>query len=171
MMDNYEVESVTGSVFYKMADQVDGNLFGPWDPSTFEVEDSAFGFIKMKNGATIFLESSWVLNVVESREASTTLCGTKAGAEIHSGMSYPKNELIYNRVVHGTPTEERNSLVGGVAYFGGGQAAEGAAEAKQWIDSLKNDVDPLVRPEQAFVVTKILEAIYQSYADGKEIRF
>jgi len=171
MMDNYEVESVTGSVFYKMADQVDGNLFGPWDPSTFEVEDSAFGFIKMKNGATIFLESSWVLNVVESREASTTLCGTKAGAEIHSGMSYPKNELIYNRVVHGTPTEERNSLVGGVAYFGGGQAAEGAAEAKQWIDSLKNDVDPLVRPEQAFVVTKILEAIYQSYAEGKEIRF
>jgi len=68
MMDNYEVDSVTGSVFYKMADQVEGNIFGPWDPATFEVEDSAFGFIKMKNGATIFLEASWVLNVVESRK-------------------------------------------------------------------------------------------------------
>ena len=68
MMDNYEVESVSGSVFYKMADQVEGNLWGPWDPATYEVEDSAFGFVKMKNGATIFLEASWVLNVVESRK-------------------------------------------------------------------------------------------------------
>ena len=33
MMDNYEVESVSGSVFYKMADQVEGNLWGPWDPA------------------------------------------------------------------------------------------------------------------------------------------
>jgi predicted dehydrogenase len=171
MMDNYEVDSVTGSVFYKMGDQVDGNLFGPWDPSTFEVEDSAFGFIKMKNGATIFLEASWVLNVVESREASTTLCGTKAGAEIRSGMSYAKNELIYNRVLHGTPTEERNSAMGAVAYFEGSQAAEGIVEARQWINALKNDTEPLVKPEQAFVVTQILEAIYQSHAQGKEIKF
>lgn len=171
MMDNYEVDSVTGSVFYKMADQVEGNIFGPWDPATFEVEDSAFGFIKMKNGATIFLEASWVLNVVESREASTTLCGTKAGAEIRSGMSYPKPELIYNRVLHGTPTDERNSYMGDVAYFGGAQAGEGVAEARQWLEAIKYDREPLVQPEQAFVVTQILDAIYQSHALGKEIKF
>ena len=171
MMDNYEVDSVTGSVFYKMADQVEGNIFGPWDPATFEVEDSAFGFIKMKNGATIFLEASWVLNVVESREASTTLCGTKAGAEIRSGMSYPKPELIYNRVLHGTPTDERNSYMGDVAYFGGAQAGEGVAEARQWLEAIKYDREPLVQPEQAVVVTQILDAIYQSHALGKEIMF
>jgi predicted dehydrogenase len=171
MMDNYEVESVSGSVFYKMADQVEGNLWGPWDPATYEVEDSAFGFVKMKNGATIFLEASWVLNVVESREASTTLCGTKAGAELRSGMSYPRPELIFNRVLHGIPTEERNSYVGGVAYFGGDSAGEGVAEARQWINAVKNDTEPLVSPEQAFVVTRILDAIYQSHLQGREIRF
>ncbi|MBU5583757.1 gfo/Idh/MocA family oxidoreductase, partial [Enterococcus sp. S181_ASV_20] len=69
MMDNYEPESVNGSVFHKLgslpgADE--GNMFGPWDTENFEVEDSAFGFIKMKDGATIFLESSWALNVLES---------------------------------------------------------------------------------------------------------
>jgi hypothetical protein len=25
-------------------------MFGPWDPETFEVKDSAFGYIKMESG-------------------------------------------------------------------------------------------------------------------------
>lgn len=51
MMNNYEPESVSGQVFYKLGRQDDGpegNVFGPWDPKTFEVEDSAFGLVKMK---------------------------------------------------------------------------------------------------------------------------
>ena len=32
-----------------------------------------------------------------------------------------------------------------------------------------NDSEPLVKPEQALVVTKILEAIYKSAQTGKEI--
>ncbi len=32
--------------------------------------------IRMKDGSTIHLEASWALNVRESKEASTTLCGT-----------------------------------------------------------------------------------------------
>ena len=68
MMDNYDVESVSGQVFYKLgrqADGPDGNVFGPWDPETFEVEDSAFGLVKMKNGAVIYLEASWALNILK----------------------------------------------------------------------------------------------------------
>lgn len=59
MMDNYEVESVTGQTFRKLADQTNqGNDFGDWDPKEFSVEDSAFGFIRMKNGAVIELEAA-----------------------------------------------------------------------------------------------------------------
>ncbi len=50
MMDNYEPQSVSGSVFYKLGNlpqATEGNLFGPWDPETYEVEDSAMGFIRM----------------------------------------------------------------------------------------------------------------------------
>lgn len=54
-MDNYKPKLVSGSVFHKMKDNYEGNLFGPWNPETIDVEDSAFGFIKMENGATIFL--------------------------------------------------------------------------------------------------------------------
>ena len=87
MMDNYEPESVTGSVFRKLAEQKDtGNAWGDWDPEQFTVEDSAFGFIKMKNGAVIELEASWALNTLEVDEAKTSLCGTKAGADMKDGL-------------------------------------------------------------------------------------
>lgn len=174
MMDNYKPVSVTGSVFYKLGglqQATEGNCFGPWNPMTYEVEDSAFGFVKMANGATISVKAAWAINLIESREASTTLCGTKAGAEIHSGMSYKEDELYYNRGHNGLLTDEKMCSGGSVAYFSGAAAEPGYLEAQQWIDAILNDKEPLVKPEQAFAVTKILDAIYQSHRIGREIIF
>lgn len=172
MMNNYEPVSVTGSVFYKLGhleQAVEGNMFGPWDPKTYEVEDSAFAMIKMKNGAAINLEAAWAINLLESKEASTTLCGTKAGAQINSGMSYQTDELILNRGHNGLLTEEKLSGAGNVAYFAGEGSEPGYVEAKQWLESILNDTEPLVKPEQAFIVTKILEAVYISATTGREV--
>ena len=174
MMDNYEPVSVSGQVFYKLGRDEhgpEGNVFGPWDPKTFEVEDSAFGLVKMKNGAVIYLEASWALNILKSMEASTTLCGTKAGAEIHHGGSFPQDELIYNTVEHNQLMEKVISPAGVVDFFEGGAAAEAVREADQWLDAIINDKEPLVKPEQAFVVTQILEGIYKSAESGKEYFF
>ena len=151
-MNNYKPVSVMGSVFEKLGhlpEATEGNMFGPWDPKTYEVEDSAFGFVKMENGATIFLEASWALNVKDSREAACTLCGTKAGAEQVGGMS----QQGYDAFFEGT---------------NGGSDAD--KECKQWLEAILNDTEPLVKPEQAFTVTQILDAIYQSAREGREIR-
>jgi predicted dehydrogenase len=172
MMDNYKPASVSGSVFYKLGglqQATEGNLFGPWDPQTYEVEDSAFGFIKLEGGAAIYLEASWALNVLDSREASTTLCGTLAGAELRGGMSYAREELLYNRGHNGLLTQESLSAGGAVAYFGGGAGDPGLLEATQWLDAILNDTEPLVKPEQALTVTRVLEAIYRSAATGAEV--
>ena len=172
MMDNYEPVSVSGQVFYKLGhlpQAVEGNMFGPWDPETYEVEDSAMGFIKMKNGALINLEAAWAINMMESREASTTLCGTVAGAEIHSGMSYKEDELYYNRGRNGQLMNELIAPGGNIAYFEGGSGEPGEMEAKQWLEAIINDTEPLVKPEQAFKVTQILEAIYRSAETGEEV--
>jgi predicted dehydrogenase len=168
MMNNYKPRSVSGSVFYKMADKVEGNIFGPWDPSTYDVEDSAFGFIKMENGATIFLESSWILNTTDAKEAATTLCGTGAGAEI-TGDFGAQAELTINGSKFGKLFIEKPTTSGGVAYFDANKEAPGDIEAKQWLLSIINDDQPLVRPEEAFVVTQILDAIYRSHKTGREI--
>ncbi|CQR24152.1 putative oxidoreductase ygjR [Streptococcus varani] len=173
MMDNYEPESVTGSVFHKLGNlpgAEEGNLFGPWDTDTYEVEDSAFGYIKMKNGATIFLEAAWALNILESKEAATTLCGTLAGAHINSGMSYSQPQLIFNRSRNGILMQEEISGAGNIAFFEGGANAPEVLEAKQWLEAIQNGTEPLVKPEQAFVVTQILDAIYQAAETGNEVK-
>lgn len=70
MMDNYKPKAVLGSTFKKLGNQTEtGNAWGDWDPKEFTVEDSAFGFVTMENGATIILESSWALNTLDVREA------------------------------------------------------------------------------------------------------
>jgi len=161
MMDNWKPKRVTGSVFAKLTDQTDGNLWGPWDTKKFEVEDSAFGFIQMENGATVYLEASWILNIINPREAATTLCGTKGGAEILAN-----DELVFNRATHGALLEERISGGSGPAYFGGVEQKPADVEARGWLDTLIHDKEPLVLPRQALVTTQILEAIYESHRQG-----
>lgn len=87
LMDNYKPRMVVGSTFHKLGQKKNAaNAFGPWDPEQFKVEDSAFGFITMENGATIVLEASWALNVSEFGEAKTMLAGTEGGADMKDGL-------------------------------------------------------------------------------------
>ncbi len=166
MMNNYEPESVTGSVYRKLADQTEtGNAWGDWDPKKFTVEDSAFGFIKMKNGATIQLESSWALNSLEVDEAKTSLCGTKAGADMKDG-------LRINRVQYGKQCVEKPELsTGGVAFYDGAKVNAPDIEQKVFYNAIVNGEELVVKPEQAIVVTQILEAIYESAKTGKTVYF
>lgn len=166
MMNNYEPASVTGSVFRKLADQKDtANAWGDWDPEEFTVEDSAFGFIKMKNGATIELESSWALNTLEVDEAKTSLCGTKAGADMKDG-------LRINGVKHGRQyVEKPDFAAGGVAFYDGLEVKPDDLEQKAFYEAIVNGAPLTVKPEQALVVTQILEAIYDSAKSGKTIYF
>lgn len=166
MMDNYEPASVTGAVFRKLADQKEqGNAFGEWDPEKFTVEDSAFGFIKMKNGALIELESSWALNTLEVDEAKTSLCGTKAGADMKDGLRI--NRIQYNKQCVEKPDLESGS----VAYFDGMEETETDREQRVFYEAVTKKTPLIVIPRQAAVVTRILEAIYESAKTGRTIYF
>jgi predicted dehydrogenase len=171
-MHNYEPESVLGQTFQKLKDYPGGNMFGPWDPANFETEDSAFGLIRMKNGAAIYLEAAWALNVLDPKEAQVTLCGTKAGAEMFGAAYQNEGYAVINKVEYDNLVSTKPSTAGGIYGFpGAGSQAPQDLEARQWIDAIKNNTDPLVRPEEALVVTRILEAIYESALTGKAVYF
>ena len=165
-MDNYRPKSVMGSTFHKLSQQTEtANFFGDWDPKDFTVEDSAFAFIKMENGATIFLEASWALNILDAAETKMTLCGTKAGADMKDGVRI--NEADLDQLVI---TQALKS--GGVDVFDNPPAeVPGAVYARMWIDCIRNDTEPVVPGEQALVVTQILEAVYESAKTGKAVYF
>jgi len=164
MMDNYKPRMVVGTTFKKMGDQTQtANAWGDWDPAKFTVEDSAFGFIVMENGATVVLESSWALNIAEPNEAVMVLCGDEAGADMLDGLriNYVKN----NRQV----IEKPDFRTGGVAFYEGKSSEPSELECRAWIDAVINDKPVSTKPEQAIVVTQILEAIYKSAKSGRPV--
>lgn len=166
MMDNYKPKYVVGNAYHKLSQRANAaNAWGPWDPSKFTVEDSAFGFITMENGATIVLESSWALNTLDVGEAKTSLCGTEGGADMENG-------LRINGESHSQMYETEIQMeAGGVDFYDGSGDIPEELEAQQWIDSILNGTEPVVKPEQALVVTQILEAIYESSQTGQPVFF
>lgn len=167
MMGNYKPKVVLGTAYHKLGSQANSaNAWGAWDPEKFTVEDSAFGFIVMENGASIVLESSWALNTLQVGEARTVLCGTKAGADMLDGLRINGEEFgrLYAKQVQ--------LGADGVDFYDGSQELSAAdLEARQWIECILHDTDPLVKPEEALVVTAILEAIYESSRTGKAVYF
>lgn len=168
LMDNYEPKYVVGTSYRELANDKDkslANAFGPWDVNEFTVEDSAFGFVVMKNGATVFLESSWALNTLDTGEARTTLCGTKGGADMRDG-------LRINGQKHGRHFTEKPQLgAGGVAFYEGQSLSPEVIEARVFYDAILEGKPLVVEAAQALVVTEILEAIYKSAETGKPVFF
>lgn len=166
MMNNYEPKVVLGTSYHKLSQKENAaNAWGPWDPSKFTVEDSAFGMITMKNGATIILESSWALNTLEVDEAKCTLSGTEGGADMKGGLRI--NGEKHSRLF----TTEVELSAGGVAFYDGETESAPDLEMRLWIQAIEHDTDPVVTPEQACVVSEILEAIYESAKTGKSVYF
>ncbi len=169
ILDNYSPKYCVGTVYHKLADlpvENRGNTWGDWKPEDFTVEDSAFGFIVMENGATINLESSWALNSLDVREATLSFCGTKAGADLMSG-------LRINGVEDGRHYINKIEMSGGgVAFYeGDGDEDPSVREQRVWYRYLRGEGELVVKPEQAIVVTQILEGIYESAKSGNAFFF
>ena len=169
-MDNYEPAMVVGTKYHELAGKPNSaNAWGPWDPKQFTVEDAAFGFVRMKNGATITVEASWALNTLFVHEAKTMLCGTEGGADMLGDNGTLRiNGEKFSQTYVTTP----NLNAGGVAFYDGASVSPADLEARMWIDHVLDGTKPLlVKPEQALVVTQILDAIYESATTGKPVYF
>lgn len=166
LMNNYRPRMVVGTTYKKVENPEMGNPWGGWPEGANTMEDAAFGFIVMENGATINLEATWALNTIEPiPEGSTQLCGSKAGAQIKGGVSINKAE--FGRLIEIRP----DMSAGGVAFYDGVKETPAITEQMRWLDAIENDADPVVLPEQACVVSEILEAIYKSARTGQPVYF
>lgn len=166
LMNNYKPRMVVGTKYKKLEHPECGNPWGGWPEGANTLEDAAFGFIVMEDGATITLDATWALNTIEPiQEGSVQLCGSKAGAQIKNGLSINKAE--FDRLVEIKP----DMAAGGVAFYDGVKETPGITEQRRWMDAIENDTDPVVLPEQACVVSEILEAIYTSARTGEPVYF
>lgn len=167
VMDNYKPKYCVGTAYHKLnKDTNQGNAWGNWKPEEFTVEDSAFGFVVMENGATVILESAWALNSLDVREAQTTVCGTLAGADMMDGL---RINGVHNNCQY--ITRPSFSKAGASFYAGQGPQEPSQLESHLWIEAVRNGTEVFTKPEQAYCVTRILEGIYESAKTGRPYYF
>ncbi len=122
-----------------------------------EVEDSATAFLRLENGATLTLELTWGL-LMEKDFAYVNLFGSGGAAllnplRIHKGM--------HGSLVNVTPSLEaqrhqyRQSVDAQIVHFA---------------DVLRKGVKPIGAADEIVPVMELLDAIYRSADQGKEVR-
>ncbi len=166
IMNNYEPAYCVGKTFHKLNKQRNtGNSGGDWDVDKFTAEDSAFGFVVMKNGAVIYLKSSWALNIADYNEACAVLCGDKAGVDL-------RNKMKLNTILEGKQVIVEPDLNGGqILFYEGSGTAPEDYELAVFLRAVAGEGELYVTADQAAVVTRILEGIYESDRTGKPFYF
>ncbi len=127
--------------------------WGDWDHTKYTVEDYAAGFIRLDNGASIVLESSFAANLGDEK-MNVSLLGTKGGAETGPLKIFSEGyETLYDIVPVGLKKQSSYEI-----------------EVRGFYDAIKEDSDPPVTGEQALDVIKILDAIYKSSEENQEVK-
>ena len=107
------------------------------------------------------------MSCVELIAVDTDACRIEiSGADMLDG-------LRYNGIRNGRQFITKVNLNAGGAAFYEGNANEDMSvkDMRQWITAVTNRTAPCVLPEQAYTVTRILEAIYESARTGKAYYF
>jgi predicted dehydrogenase len=126
---------------------------GTWDHTSFTVEDFAAGFVRFANGATLTIESSFAANI-EKDALNLQILGTEGGCQF--------DPLRIFREEHGTLVDLTPAYLPTVDIY--------EAEIRGFLDAIADDTEPPVTGEQALVVSKILDAIYESSERGAEVK-
>lgn len=130
--------------------------------SAYEVEDLAVVLLRMTNGSSLALESSWATHRPQGDELAITLYGTEAGADLKIVDYAPETTVrIYQSAPDGTedldlPARPGTGHTGVVDNF---------------LDTLAH---PPAWPENdgtaAAELTRVIEACYLSAAQNREVR-
>lgn len=144
------------------------NRWGEWNNNDFTVEDSAFGFVVMKNGMTLTVDTAWAMNVSEEKEASVSIFGDCGGAEMNSGLRLTTE---YNGILCNTEPQLDYSQKQRLLSPGVSAQLPGQMESQAFIDAVLSGQSPAVKASEALVVTRIIEGIYQSSQSRKPYYF
>ncbi|GIV79321.1 MAG: oxidoreductase [Litorilinea sp.] len=159
LMGNPKPVAVTGVARAPLAHHE--GAFAAWTgtpiPPEFDVEDYAAAFVRFENGATLVLEVSWLLHHdIEGEDMQMWLYGTEGGCHWPKGEFLSTNyqtRQFYNRTLKLTrDTMEPHAL-----------------ECVEFARAVATGAPSPVPAEQSLQVMAILDGIYRSQREGREV--
>lgn len=125
----------------------------PKEVKPYDVEDLAVALLRFENGLTINLEVSWALNTRDDNEMWVQIYGDKGGCE------------------WGEPTGVFLDIAGqpAVANIGQPKNDPWKGQLQHFIDCILEDKTPDPDVKQGVSMMKMLDAIYQSASEKREV--
>jgi predicted dehydrogenase len=167
-MGNPKVVSVSAATYAAIGPQGKGQWSGsrfsvnPDQP--YEVEDLATAFLRMENGATLHLEASWAGYSGHTDEFGISLMGDQGGAELHVKDYASTGTLKIFSDAGGAPVDTMPRLQGKEVWDGHAQIIGNV------VDSILHGTPVSPSGEEGLDRTRLIDAIYQSAALGRELR-
>ena len=171
LMGNPKVVAVSGATFTKLANRDEGLAESltdsgaplgvltprPYDYREFDVEDMAAGFVRLEGGATVAFKTSWAANIPENTGA-TMILGTEGG------LVLDPLTLVTNMGSHQVNVSPQVPPGRSVDFSGHWECTE------QFVRAIRGQEEPLVKPAEVLNVIRTLDALYESAAEGREVR-
>jgi predicted dehydrogenase len=130
---------------------------GAYDPERYDVEDLCAGFVRFANGASLFLETSWLLNQPEDELRRTELYGT-AGSATTSPFRILVDDGTALRDVTPDESEVPTGRAGAQGNF---------LRLHRFVECIHGRAEPLIRPEESLDVQRVIDALYRSAGTGR----
>lgn len=156
---NFSPVSVAGAAYGKFGRRGLGE--GGWGMSdrtniAFDVDDFSSAFIRLANGATVTLDTSWACHTAAANREGVDIFGTEGGASLRParlfrmGTGSPSAYEVIDEIdiPLKMPHQER---------------------MHNFINHLRGEEELCVTPEQALTVQRILDAIGESSRTGGEV--
>jgi len=166
LMGNPRVTTVSAATYAELGPQGKGQWQG--HPGRFidvpgakyEVEDLATAFLRMDDGATLQLETSWAGYSGHTDEFGVYLMGSQGGAEIHVKDYVQTGTLRLFHDVEGAPAVTEPRLQ---SRHGHGQII------RHFVDSILDGAPANPSGEEGLDRVRLIEAIYRSAELGREV--
>lgn len=132
-----------------------------------DIEDFATALVRFENGATLDIEASWASHIKEWELMETRILGTKAGLmqrNTNEGYEFGA-ELYLER--DGCHVDLQPHSMGAFAVKPSSMVPGVTGPVEHFVECMVNDKLHIATGEEGLVVTRILDAIYES-ADKKE---
>lgn len=150
-----------------------GRYFGP--PGT-DVEDSGFAFLRFEGDLSVALELAWAINMSDAgaeavgwtglEATNTTLHGTRAALQITPPRLFdvdPRDEKVHRQSpLPALPPDAFTGLPYPTESF--------ARQLTDFCRAVRTGDPPTNNVDQALDLMRMLDAIYRSSAEGREVR-
>jgi predicted dehydrogenase len=158
LMGDFEPVSVSGRTFQNFGQRGRGD--GTWGMSerdeqrTFDVEDQACAMIHLAGGRSLSLDVSWAVCAEEASRMGVDLYGTEGGAHLFPAKTFAERG-------EGWVARELDKM----------DLRHPSERMVHFIDCVLGNAETICPMEESLAVQKILDAIYESSRQGREIRF